>query len=72
MSNNNGIFYMLTATEVQHIKDVLTELMGCAEPGSYNDEEVHQAINLLSKLEALDTEQVLTTLEINTDDLSEV
>ena len=61
---SKGIFYMLTATEVQHLKEVITELMAVANPGEYNEEEAHQAIELLSKLNAMDTEEVLTISEV--------
>lgn len=61
---NKGIFYMLTATEVQHLKDVITELMSVANPGEYNEEEAHQAVELLSKLKGADVEWAIAQSEM--------
>ena len=58
---NKGIFYMLTATEIMHIKDVITALM---DEAGHHSEEGHQALDLLDKLKPVDTEEALVALEV--------
>ena len=55
---------MLTKTEVQHLKDVIADLMAVANPGEYNEEEAHQAIELLAKLDPMETEEILAAAEM--------
>jgi hypothetical protein len=59
---NKGIFYMLTATEVQHIKNTFQDLLAIADPSEYTEQDVHHAIELLDKIRPLDTEEVLMGL----------
>ena len=60
---NKGIFYMLTATEVQHIKNVIQDLMALADASEYTEQDAHQAIEILNKIKPLDTEEVLLGLD---------
>ncbi len=47
---------MLTALEIQHIKDVITDLTALADPSDYTRSEIEQALELLNKLEPIDCE----------------
>ncbi len=62
---NKGLFYMITASERQHLKDVIAQLMLAANPQEYNEEEAHQAIELLATLSPMDTEDFLSAAEIS-------
>lgn len=67
----SGVFYMLTATEVQHIKNVIQDLMALADASEYTEKEAHDAIEILDKIKPLDTEEVimgLNELQIEMDD----
>ena len=60
--NTKELFYMLTATEVLHIKNVIQDLLAIADPSEYTEQDVHHAIELLDKIKPLDTEEVLMGL----------
>lgn len=45
---------MLTAMEIQHIKNVLTDLSALADPSEYTQQEVWEAIDLLDKIKPID------------------
>lgn len=47
---NNGIFYMITASEKGFIRDILYDLSALAEPSEYLQEEVNQAFEILDNL----------------------
>ena len=53
---------MLTATEVQHIKNVIQDLLALADASEYTGKEAHDAIEILDKIKPLDTEEVIMGL----------
>lgn len=60
---SKSIFYMLTATEKQHCLNIIQSLLEQSDADSVLQEEAHQAIELLSKLRPMDTNEVLTAME---------
>lgn len=50
---------MLTATEVDFIKDVIEQLSSIADPSEYTDREVEEAIEILDKLKPYSTEDFI-------------
>ena len=54
---------MLTALEVQHIKDVISDLSAIADPSEFTLGEAEEALELLSKLEPIDCELGLQVFE---------
>lgn len=53
---------MLTANEVQFLKNVFQDLLAIADPSEYTEQDAHHAIELLDKIKPLDTEEVLQGL----------
>jgi hypothetical protein len=57
------MIYMLTATEIVFIKDIIEQLATISEPSEYVKGEVTLALELLNKIEPVDTEKVLELFE---------
>ncbi len=57
------MLYMLTGTEVLFLKDLVEQLSGLADTSDYTREEVEMAIELLNKLQPVETEQYLDFIE---------
>lgn len=50
---------MLTATEIVFIKELIEQLSSLSEPSDYTLKEVEVAMELLNRLEPIDTEKFL-------------
>ena len=54
---------MLTASEIVFLKDLVQQLAGLADPSEYTENEVDLAMELLNRLEPIETEQFLEAME---------
>lgn len=54
-----GIF-MITAGEVQFIKDLIYDLSALADPSDYVEKEINEAYIILDKLASYDTQMLIT------------
>lgn len=52
--------FMITAGEVQFVKEIIYELTSLADPSEFFEEEVQQAYDILDKLTSYDTELLLS------------
>lgn len=54
------MIYMLTATEVNFIKEVLEQLSLVADPSEYTEREVEEALEILNSIKPIKTEDYLS------------
>lgn len=57
------MLYMLTATEVIFIKELLEHLAALADPCDYTVNEVDTALELLNRLESIETDSFLDYIQ---------
>ncbi len=57
------MLYMLTGTEVLFLKDLVEQLSGLSDPSEYTAEEVEMALELLNKLQPVETEKYLNFID---------
>jgi hypothetical protein len=54
---------MLTATELSFVKELIEQLAELADPSEYTQNEVSLALELLNRIEPLETNAVLDLLD---------
>lgn len=60
--------YMLTATEVLFLKELIEHLSALSDPSEYTWNEVETAMELLNRLESVETDSFLDYIQSIEDD----
>ena len=54
------MIYLVTATEINFIKELLEQLSGVADTAEYTEREVEEALEILNSLKPIKTEDYLS------------